>query len=171
MPGVDPAVTVNRLYVDLHFKPIKYKKRTFSEEKGEAIREELLAWPVAGNVLQLYLAVSEFTLSSFLIREESKVQRPVYPVSRVIRGAKTRNNKADPESMVVEWVEEEDFRTKKDHIRKCNSCQRLANIPCQRPHEMVSMLCPILLDQWGVDIVGDLLTTVGSKIYVIVAVD
>ncbi|GAA0160657.1 hypothetical protein LIER_39079 [Lithospermum erythrorhizon] len=39
MPGVDPKVSVHRLYEDPHYKLIKQKKRTFSEEKGEAIRE------------------------------------------------------------------------------------------------------------------------------------
>ncbi|GAA0172424.1 hypothetical protein LIER_26254 [Lithospermum erythrorhizon] len=40
-PGVDPEVSVHRLYVDPHYKIVKQKKRTFSEEKGEAIREEV----------------------------------------------------------------------------------------------------------------------------------
>ncbi|GAA0149401.1 hypothetical protein LIER_08582 [Lithospermum erythrorhizon] len=37
MPGVDPAVSVHRLYVDLHYSQ---SSKTFSEEKWEAIREE-----------------------------------------------------------------------------------------------------------------------------------
>ncbi|GAA0163838.1 hypothetical protein LIER_19612 [Lithospermum erythrorhizon] len=41
MTGVDPVVAVHQLSVDPHYKPIKQKKRTFSEEKGEAIREEV----------------------------------------------------------------------------------------------------------------------------------
>ncbi|GAA0141157.1 hypothetical protein LIER_35342 [Lithospermum erythrorhizon] len=41
MPGIDPGVVVHRLYVDPRYKPIKEKKRTFSEDKGEAIREEV----------------------------------------------------------------------------------------------------------------------------------
>ncbi|GAA0168612.1 hypothetical protein LIER_23288 [Lithospermum erythrorhizon] len=40
MPGVDPTVAVHQLYVETHYKPIKQKKRTFLEKKGEAIREE-----------------------------------------------------------------------------------------------------------------------------------
>ncbi|GAA0184923.1 hypothetical protein LIER_32211 [Lithospermum erythrorhizon] len=51
---------------------------------------ELLARPVAGDVMQLYLAVSESALSSVLVRDEEKVQRPVYYVSQVMRGAETR---------------------------------------------------------------------------------
>ncbi|GAA0159288.1 hypothetical protein LIER_16102 [Lithospermum erythrorhizon] len=200
MPGVDPSVSVHRVYVDPYYKPVKQKKRTFSEEKREAIRQrrerpfarrkvissglknagathqrmvnnvfsnqigrnmeiyvddmliksreasdheaniresfenllrynlrlnldkcvfgvtsgkflgymisqrgiepnpdktsvlqspQLLEWPMAGDVLHLYLAVSELVLSSILIREEEKMQRPVYYVNRVRRGAET----------------------------------------------------------------------------------
>ncbi|GAA0170158.1 hypothetical protein LIER_40901 [Lithospermum erythrorhizon] len=41
MLGVVPEVAVHRLYVDLHYKPVKQKNRTFLEEKGEAIHEEV----------------------------------------------------------------------------------------------------------------------------------
>ncbi|GAA0174435.1 hypothetical protein LIER_27825 [Lithospermum erythrorhizon] len=41
MPGVDREVSIQRMCVDPHYKPIKQKKRTFSEEKNEAIREEV----------------------------------------------------------------------------------------------------------------------------------
>ncbi|GAA0143724.1 hypothetical protein LIER_04337 [Lithospermum erythrorhizon] len=52
---------------------------------------QLLARPVAGDILQLYLAISEHALSSVLIKEEEKVQRPVYYISRVMGGAETRS--------------------------------------------------------------------------------
>ncbi|GAA0170814.1 hypothetical protein LIER_24995 [Lithospermum erythrorhizon] len=39
MLGVDPSVSVRRLNVDPYYKPVQQKKRTFSKEKGEAIRE------------------------------------------------------------------------------------------------------------------------------------
>ncbi|GAA0157502.1 hypothetical protein LIER_14756 [Lithospermum erythrorhizon] len=93
MPMVDLGVSVLRLYVDPHYKPIKQKKRTFSKEKGEAIRVEspqLLARLVIGDILQIYLAVSESALSSVLIWEEEKVQRRLYYVIRVMRGAEMR---------------------------------------------------------------------------------
>ncbi|GAA0158424.1 hypothetical protein LIER_15455 [Lithospermum erythrorhizon] len=54
MPGVDPEVAVHWLYVDPHYKPVKEKKkRTFSVEKGEEIREEVdkLLWAGAIRVL------------------------------------------------------------------------------------------------------------------------
>ncbi|GAA0184637.1 hypothetical protein LIER_31925 [Lithospermum erythrorhizon] len=56
-------------------------------------------------------------------------------------------------------------------VEPYNPCQRHPIIPHQPPHEMVSMLCPITFYQWGVDIVGDLPRTSGSKRYAIVVVD
>ncbi|GAA0171983.1 hypothetical protein LIER_25900 [Lithospermum erythrorhizon] len=65
-------------------------EKSFQDLKAYLQCPHLLAWPLVGDVLQLYLAVSDSALSSVLIREEEKVQRPVYYVSRVIRGAETR---------------------------------------------------------------------------------
>ncbi|GAA0183934.1 hypothetical protein LIER_42485 [Lithospermum erythrorhizon] len=41
MPGVNPDVALHRLHVGPMFHPIKQRKRTFSEEKNLAIREEI----------------------------------------------------------------------------------------------------------------------------------
>ena len=41
-----------------------------------------------GKELYLYLAVSPHAVSSALIREEEKVQRPVYYTSKALKGAK-----------------------------------------------------------------------------------
>ncbi|GAA0161628.1 hypothetical protein LIER_17900 [Lithospermum erythrorhizon] len=59
----------------------------------------------------------------------------------------------------------------RDHVWRCDSCQRDAIIPHQPLQEMVSMLCPIAVYQWGVDIVVDLPRMSGSKKYAIVVVD
>ncbi|GAA0165900.1 hypothetical protein LIER_40082 [Lithospermum erythrorhizon] len=53
MPRVDPAVAVHRLYVDSDYKPIKQKKRAFSEEKGKAIREVVDKLLGADAILEL----------------------------------------------------------------------------------------------------------------------
>ena len=45
---------------------------------------------VLGEELYLYLAVSPHAISSALIREEDKVQRPVYYISKALRGAEGR---------------------------------------------------------------------------------
>ncbi|GAA0142883.1 hypothetical protein LIER_03684 [Lithospermum erythrorhizon] len=59
MPGVDPGVAIHRLYMDPHYKPIKQKKWTYLEEKGEAIREEV-------NNLLGAAAIREFLVPTFL---------------------------------------------------------------------------------------------------------
>ena len=43
-----------------------------------------------GEELYLYLAVTPYAVSSALIREEGKVQRPVYYTSKALRGAEGR---------------------------------------------------------------------------------
>ncbi|GAA0139561.1 hypothetical protein LIER_35105 [Lithospermum erythrorhizon] len=75
------------------FKAIKTRKefewtpdceQSFQELKSYLQSPQLLARPVVGDVLQLYLAVSEYALSSVLITEEAKVQRPVYYFSHPV---------------------------------------------------------------------------------------
>ena len=50
----------------------------------------LLAKPMEGEPLFLYLAVSEYTISRALIREEEKVQWPVYYISKRLVDAENR---------------------------------------------------------------------------------
>ena len=50
----------------------------------------LLSPSVMGEELFLYLAVTPHVVSSALIREEGKVQKPVYYTSKALRGAKGR---------------------------------------------------------------------------------
>ena len=50
----------------------------------------LLSPSQPGEELFLYLAVSPIVISAALIREEERVQKPVYYANRVLRGAKER---------------------------------------------------------------------------------
>ena len=50
----------------------------------------LLSPSVVGEELYLYLAVTPHAVSSALIREEDKVQRPVYYTSKALKGAEGR---------------------------------------------------------------------------------
>ena len=63
-----------------------------SQQAFEALKEymakaPLLAKPNPGEVLYLYLAVSNNALGAVLIKEESKVQKPIYYVSKILHGA------------------------------------------------------------------------------------
>ena len=50
----------------------------------------LLSPSKPGEELYLYLAISQAAVSTALVREEDRLQRPVYFTSRVFRGAEER---------------------------------------------------------------------------------
>jgi len=50
----------------------------------------LLSRPMEGEILYLYLAVSSSAVSAALVQEEAGVQRPVYFISKALRGAEER---------------------------------------------------------------------------------
>ena len=62
----------------------------FEELKAYLSTPLLLSPPQPGEELFLYLAVSPAAVSAALIREEEKVQKPVYYASRALRGAEER---------------------------------------------------------------------------------
>ncbi|KAL8146473.1 hypothetical protein AgCh_004271 [Apium graveolens] len=62
-------------------------QKAFEELKKYMAQAPLLAKPVLDEVLFLYLAVSESALSAVLVKEELKVQKPVYYVSKILHGA------------------------------------------------------------------------------------
>ena len=55
----------------------------------------VLVSPYEGELLTLYLAVSDFSTSAALVRERDKVQQPIYYCSRALRGAKGRYPKME----------------------------------------------------------------------------
>ena len=50
----------------------------------------ILVSPIEGELLTLYLAVSDFSTSAFLVRDKERVQHPVYYYSRALRGVEER---------------------------------------------------------------------------------
>ena len=50
----------------------------------------ILVSPIEGELLTLYLAVSDFSTSVVLVRDKERVQHPVYYCSRALRGAEER---------------------------------------------------------------------------------
>ena len=50
----------------------------------------ILVSPIEGELLTLYLAVSDFSTSAILVRDRERVQHPVYYCSRALRGAEER---------------------------------------------------------------------------------
>ncbi|XP_030958498.1 uncharacterized protein LOC115980385 [Quercus lobata] len=65
-------------------------QRAFEELKAYLSSPPLLSPSQLGEELFLYLAISPAVVSTALIREEDRVQKPVYYASRVLCGAKER---------------------------------------------------------------------------------
>ena len=55
----------------------------------------ILVSPSEGELLTLYLAISDFSTSAAIVRERDKVQQPVYYCSRALRGAEERYPKIE----------------------------------------------------------------------------
>ena len=65
-------------------------QKVFQDLKDYLTTAPLLSPSMQGKELYLYLAVSPHAVSSALIREEGKVQKPMYYTSRALRGAEGR---------------------------------------------------------------------------------
>ena len=68
---------------------------THCEEAFAALKTYLssppiLVSPSEGELLTLYMAVSNFLTSAILVRDKDRVQHPVYYCSRALRGAEER---------------------------------------------------------------------------------
>ena len=67
----------------------KYEE-AFSALKTYLSSPPILVSPIEGELLTLYLAVSDFLTSAVLVRDKERVQHPVYYCSRALRRAEER---------------------------------------------------------------------------------
>ena len=65
-------------------------QQTFEELRSYLGSPPLLAKPEPREELFLYLAISPMALAAVPVKEEAKVQRPIYYVSRALRDVETR---------------------------------------------------------------------------------
>ena len=66
------------------------REEAFSALKTYLSSPPILVSPIEGELLTLYLAVSDFSTSAVLVRDKERVQHPVYYCSRALRGAEER---------------------------------------------------------------------------------
>ncbi|KAK2997608.1 hypothetical protein RJ639_026556 [Escallonia herrerae] len=100
MPGIDPSVINHRLSVDpTHKSALKNIKNfewtTECQTSFEALKKylaslPLFSKPIEGEMLFLYLTVTNFAVSAVLVREQDIKQFPIYNVSKVLQGAELR---------------------------------------------------------------------------------
>ena len=77
-------------------------EEVFSALKTYLSSPPILVSPVKGELLTLYLAVSDFSTSVVLVRDEERVQHPVYYCSRAVRGAEERHPRM--EKLILDLV-------------------------------------------------------------------
>ena len=65
-------------------------EEAFSALKTYLSSPPILVSPAEGELLTLYLVVSDFSISAVLVRDKERVQHPVYYCSRALRGAEER---------------------------------------------------------------------------------
>ena len=65
-------------------------EEAFSALKTYLSSPPILVSPSEGELLTLYLVVSDFSTSAVLVRDKDRVQHPVYYCSRALRGAEER---------------------------------------------------------------------------------
>ncbi|XP_025669999.1 uncharacterized protein [Arachis hypogaea] len=70
-------------------------EEAFNHFKEILATPPVLRKPKVGEPLYLYLAITEEALAAVLVREEGKIQQPVYFVSRVLQGAELRYSKLE----------------------------------------------------------------------------
>ena len=58
-----------------------------------------------------------------------------------------------------------------DFVKKCDSCQRYANIQCRPAVELTPLIAPWPFAQWGMDIPGPFPLATGQQKFLLVAVD
>ncbi|GKV48259.1 hypothetical protein SLEP1_g55083 [Rubroshorea leprosula] len=74
---------------------------TFDELKSYLSSPPLLTKAKDGEILYLYLGISDEAISSVLVREEAKQQKPVYYISSVLHGAELRYPIAEKAALAV----------------------------------------------------------------------
>ena len=70
-------------------------KEAFTTLKTYLSSPPVLVSPSEGELLTLYLAISDFSTSAALVRERDRVQQPVYYCSRALRGVEERYPKME----------------------------------------------------------------------------
>ena len=58
-----------------------------------------------------------------------------------------------------------------DYVKKCDKCQRFADVPRAPPVELTTMTSPWPFAVWGIGLIGSLPTSKGGVKYAIVAID
>ncbi|XP_043705405.1 uncharacterized protein LOC122655263 [Telopea speciosissima] len=85
----------------LTFEWTKECQAAFTELKRYLAQPPLLAKPEPGDILQLYLSISVIAISVVLVRQDGRIQKLIYYVSKVLLGAETRYSSVEKYAYVL----------------------------------------------------------------------
>ncbi|XP_024024069.1 uncharacterized protein LOC112092339 [Morus notabilis] len=102
-------------------------EQAFQQLKEHLGKPPMLSKPVTGEILSLYLAVSEHAVSSVLIREEKKVQLLVYYTSKRLLDVETRYPQMEKLALTLVVI-----ARKLRHYFQAHSIQVLTNHPLRQ---------------------------------------
>ncbi|KAK1365091.1 hypothetical protein POM88_040652 [Heracleum sosnowskyi] len=175
-----------------------------SQEAFEALKKylteaPLLAKPKPGETLYLYLEVSNTALGAVLVKEKSKVQKPIYYVSKILHRAEINYSLIEKFALAlimalrklcpyfqahkIEVLTDQPLRNilhspklirwlmPRIYVKKCDKCQRHASVVRQPLEMFTSINSPIPFALWGMGILGPLPVTSGQRKFLIVAID
>ena len=76
-------------------------RRGFLDIKNLPKLPPILVSPSEGELLMLYLSISDFSSSAAIVRERDRVQQPIYYSSRALRGTEERYPKMEKMVLAV----------------------------------------------------------------------
>ena len=93
LTGLFPKSLINVYHFSKFLKAFEWTddcQRAFEDLKAYLTSAPLLSPSALEEELYLYLAITPHAVSSALVREEGRVQKPVYYTSKALRGAEAR---------------------------------------------------------------------------------
>ena len=120
-------------------------QRAFKDLKAYLTIAPLLSPFVLGEELYLYLVVNPHVVSSTLVREKGRVQKPVYYTSRAFRGAKARYPQIEKLAFVLITV----FR-KLRHYFQAHVINVMTNHPLKKAMNKLEAAGRLI--QWAVEL-------------------
>ncbi|XP_021833172.1 uncharacterized protein K02A2.6-like [Prunus avium] len=146
--------------------------KAFQDLKDYMGRAPLLSKHLPGEILSLYLSVSNTAVSSVLIRIPERAELPIFYVSKALQGAESRciyttAHKAFRQGYYWPSMHRDAIAM----VKKCDKCQRFGNIPHLPAEPLTPIVSPWPFAQWGLDLIRPMPQGKGQVKYAIVAVD
>ncbi|GAU10509.1 hypothetical protein TSUD_422870, partial [Trifolium subterraneum] len=148
MPGIDPEVACHQLTIDPRASAVVQRRRKQSPEKAEAARK----------------AVKDLLF-------EARVEFILQEIHEGINGQHIGGRSLARNALRAGYYWPTMQNDAKDHVLKCDKCQRHGDMKLAPANELKTMISPWPFAWWGMDILSPFPTAARQVKYLIVAVD